>query len=210
MPDYIETLQAKRAINTDDQHRLALLQAVTDVKKAVEAGPRDITVKTDDTAVITALGKLETAVKALDKPEQDYSEVLTDIKQAVEAVKLEPTDLSELLAAISKLELSPAITVQAPEVDLVPLQDTIKEYFKPPETEQKLDLACYRAQDIKEDGDIQYVGFLNPDGNWYIIENDIKGNKMRYVFGSKGYAKAFSKAASYKYELLDKAIHATA
>jgi hypothetical protein len=119
----------------------------------------------------------------------------------------------ELLQALKNIELSPRITVPEPkvtiqerEIDFTPLQETMHQYFAPPEVE-KLDLDCYRAQDIDNSVEgYQYVGFVNPDGHWYIIENDVKGNSLRYVFGKKGYAKAFKKASSYQYRLLNEAV----
>lgn len=123
---------------------------------------------------------------------------------------------SDIITAIKALKLSqvvnvpaPKVTVQPSSVDLSPLQDTIREYFKPSEIERGVDLDCYRAQDIDNtNANVQYVGFVNPEGNWYIIENDVKGNKLRYVFGKNGYAKAFSNAAMYTYLFLNEAVDA--
>lgn len=123
---------------------------------------------------------------------------------------------SDLLKAVKAIRVSPVvnvpeakITVQAPKVDLQPLQDTLKEYFKPPETDESINLESYRAQDIDNiNPNMQYIGFMNPQGNWYIIENDVKGNKLRYLFGDDGYTQAFSDAASHVYSLLNEAIDA--
>lgn len=76
------------------------------------------------------------------------------------------------------------------------------------EADGKVDLDDYRAHDIINDGDIQYIGFVDIEGSWYIIENKVTENSLRYVFGKSGYAEAFAKAGSYKYKLLSEAVNA--
>lgn len=121
----------------------------------------------------------------------------------------------ELLKAVKSIKVSPIVnlpepkvTVQQQKVDLRPLQDTIQEYFGTPDVDEKIYLECFKVQDLRDDGDLQYVGFLHPNGNWYIIENKVKENSLRYIFGVTGYSEAFSKAATYEYSLLDEAINA--
>lgn len=161
---------------------------------------------TNDKATKDQLSKLVTAISQLNTARSSD-------------VTLLQSSLKQLHQAIADMEVNPMVnidppqvTVNAPEVDFKPLQDTIKQYFATPvsEADDMLNLENYRAQDINDDGDIQYVGFVSPSGAWYIIENDIKGNSMRYVFGTGGYAKAFKKAAQYQYKLLNEAINATA
>jgi hypothetical protein len=161
---------------------------------------------TSDKATKEQLGKLQTAINQLNTARSSD-------------VTLLQASFKQLHQAIADMEVNPVVnidppqvTVNAPKVDFKPLQDTIKQYFATPvsETEDTLDLDDYKAQDITEDGNIQYVGFVSPSGAWYIIENNISENSMRYVFGSKGYAKAFKKAPTYQYYLLNEAINATA
>lgn len=177
-----------------------------------------------------AYDKVASAIKTLDTSEGDTErlKVLKDLQEGIKdvtrAIHLSTNDnrdtTNDIINAIKGLKLDPVISVEAakinvptpqvtvttPDIDVTPINDTLKAYFTPPEA--KIDLDCYRAQDIKESGDIQYVGFVNPGGAWYIIENHVRENKMRYVFGTKGYAKAFKKAASYEYQLLNEAINA--
>jgi hypothetical protein len=40
------------------------------------------------------------------------------------------------------------------------------------------------------------------------VENRVKENTLRYIFGTGGYAKAFAKAARFEYKLLDEAVNA--
>ena len=165
-------------------------------------------------------------VKSTDqsKLNSDQIAAIKELKSGLDSLKTtianKKADNSDVVAAIRALKLdvaAPIVNVPAPivtlqerahkPIDFTPLQDTIKEYFKAPEDE-KIDLDCYRAQDITDNGDTQYVGFVNPEGNWYIIENKVRENQLRYIFGDKGYAKAFKKAAQYEYMLLNEAINA--
>ena len=73
---------------------------------------------------------------------------------------------------------------------------------------KEYELDDFRPQDIKDDGDTQYIGFENPDGKWYIIENDTKSSSMRYVFGVKNYKSSFKKAGTWEYKTLSEAIRA--
>lgn len=183
-----------------------------------------LTDQTDLGDKMEALGeRVADAIKGLEKTDVD-SKKLDALKQVANSLdafsKVIQKDGSdqlkasrEVLAAIKKLDMSPVVnvpetnvTVQAPSVDMKPLQASIERYWKPPE--DKLDLACYRAQDLITTGDMQYVGFVNAEGNWYIIENDVKQNRMRYLFGTKGYEKAFKKAPTYEYRLLNEAVNA--
>lgn len=120
---------------------------------------------------------------------------------------------SKLQNSIDNLEVNPVVNVAAPKVtvqptpvDFKPLQDSLKEYMD--SDSDTLDLSCYRAQDLLNSGDTQYVGFVNPQGNWYIIENLTKQNSLRYVFGNTDYTKAWEDAPSHVYSLLNEAINA--
>lgn len=174
---------------------------------------------------ITKLG--DTVMKKLnDSSAQDMTQKqLTDLHGALQTLdNSRQGDGASMAKAVKKLQTTldtidmhpvvnvpaPKVTVQAPKVDLQPLQDTLKEYFTPTSDyiPDKIDLDCYKAQDLQNDGNIQYVGFMNPDGNWYILENNVKDNSLRYIFGNSGYQKAFEKAASYEYTLLNEAVDA--
>jgi hypothetical protein len=173
--------------------------------------------------------------KALADNHREVVEVLKDLKQAIDASQ-SATDsqtqeiqqrLQQMVSAVKALDMSPVVNLPAPQVqitekdiDFGPLQATIRaamaqkpEIILPeqeaPETDWT-DLSRYRAQDLQDGEERQYIGFVNPEGNWYIIENDVKQNRMRYVFGTTGYAKHFQAASTYKYLILDKAINAAA
>ena len=94
--------------------------------------------------------------------------------------------------------------MEPPKIDLKPLTDTLESHFK----DDTIDLNNYRAQDIKDDGDTQYIGFTNVKGEWYIVENKTRKNQLRYKFGKSGYAKAWREAETYTYTLLYEAASA--
>lgn len=165
--------------------------------------------------------KLTEAVKSTDTTDLDKDQIksLNKLESNLEKIASILSDASyddksgnaSLLKAIKAIDLKPIINLPAPvvnvepqKVDFTPLQDTFREYMDRERSE--IDLDCYRAQDLSEKGDIQYVGFVNPEGNWYIIENNVSNNTMRYVFGTEGYAKAFARASTFDYRLLNEAL----
>jgi hypothetical protein len=159
---------------------------------------------------IDALGELKKSMEDVSQTTESSNKgvlgALQDVIDAVQSLDMAP--VVNLPAPVVNIPQS-KINVASPELNLRPLQDTIRECFKAPEVaDDRLDLSRYRAQDISDSPDKQYIGFLSPEGGWYIIENDIKRSAMRYVFGNTSYAKAFKKAASYQYMLLDEAIDA--
>jgi hypothetical protein len=201
--NYQDTIKEKRDVVAQavqerrKQQELAgvVVQAITD--KGIKVTAEIDTSKTNEEQV-AALKSLQTAVEQLQQ---------SGTSESSENVKL----LADVLTAIKSLELAPTINLPAlkpPKLDLTPLHNMLQNYLKPEDT--GIDLDCYKAQDIRDDDNKQYVGFLNLQGDWYIIENDIKANSMRYVFGSGNYAKAFTKAGNYEYKLLNEAVNATA
>lgn len=222
-PNYIERMNNKRATaaqSAKEQSELASMLA--ELKKMQMASlmgqSKPSIVLTDQTDLGQKMkefgDKVEKAILATD-PKTITEQQLNELKNVVTAIRSIPVpkyDDSRLLKAIQSLKLSTVVNVPdlpAPNVDLSSLESTMRELWERPEETvpvEKIDLDCYRAQDISESGDKQYVGFVNPDGAWYIIENDITGNKMRYVFGLEGYARAFKNASTYEYQLLNEAI----
>lgn len=158
----------------------------------------------------------------------DLKEVAQKIVTALEAIKLPdmPTIPEVKIPDFPKMEMpdfskikvaSPVVNVPAPIVNVpAPIINIPKNDFSPIEAaikglkeEDELDLSDFRPHDIiDEDKDTQYIGFLAPSGQWYIMENKVKENTIRYVFGKSKYSEAFEKAGSYKYTLLSEAINA--
>jgi hypothetical protein len=199
---------------------MALAQFMTGQKSTVV-----LTDQTDLGERFTALGdKLASTISDLDSSDVDNKKLaaLTKVSAAIEAFNSTLTSdnkatqkaQAELLKAVNGIDFSPIINVPEltiPKLDLSPIEKVLQAYGPKdvPEPEYKVDLECFKAQDIDNSVEnFQYVGFVNPDGQWYIIENDVKKEKLRYVFGTKGYAKAFKKASTYQYMLLNEAIDA--
>lgn len=153
---------------------------------------------------ITAIGKLQMSMTAL------ATQIQSAQRQQLDATK-------QLLAAIKSIAVTPTVNVpqakvlvQEREIDLTPLKDLFRDRTEPQAEEKPdhCDLSRYRAQDISESDGKQYIGFQNPEGCWYIIENDVQANKMRYLFGSSAYTKHFRQAVSFQYQTLQKAMRA--
>jgi hypothetical protein len=142
----------------------------------------------DDLGVVNALKDGVDSIKQIHQASgKDHSKHLQSIHAAIKS---------------QTLKMQPNVTVSSAPVDFQPLLDAMQS-----DDDDAIDFDDYKASDINNDDDnMQYVGFLSPDGCWYIIENDIKGNSMRYVFGEGDYAKAWKKASSYKYKLLNEAV----
>jgi hypothetical protein len=234
-PSYLDTLNEKKILHAqtskEQLEQAAMLQELKKMQLAALMGSqgKSTVILTDQTDLGDKLKSMvdsfTEAVKSSDTTSlnEDQIKELKALQSGLDkltaAINASKPDNSAVIAAIKALKLdvaAPVINVPqakvnvqpaAVNVDFKPLQDTIKEYFKTPEIEdEKIDLDCYRAQDLIDNGDVQYIGFVNPAGNWYIIENKVRENQMRYCFGSTGYAKAFSKAAQYEYSLLNEAI----
>lgn len=200
-----------------DMHLTSLLEAnkprmmsITDsaayVGDSIEKLGERLTAKLDD----------DTADKATKASLQELHGLLVDLMKQLRSLDT-AQQLTKLQQTVDNLEVNPMVnvpapkvTVQSPKLDIAPLQATLEKYLAPgDEAPSPIDLDEYRAQDIdNSNSDRQYIGFLHPNGGWYIIENDIPNNQLRYVFGTDGYAKAFAKAATYDYSLLNEAIDA--
>lgn len=148
------------------------------------------------------LSQLKDSLDALNTARQGDTtgmvNAVKDLKKVVQALDVNPQVHVD----------APKVTVQPTPIDLKPLQDMLEKYMATDDGSDTVDLGCFRAQDLRNDGNIQYIGFVNPEGNWYIIENDVKGNSMRYVFGKSDYTNAWDTAGSHTYTLMNEAIHA--
>lgn len=180
----------------------ALATKLADTVQGLDSGTADSAQLTELKALKSALIQLSSSLQKQSDSEQKAN---TALLKAVKAIELSP--------AITVP--APTVTVKAPKVDLTPLRSVLQEYL--PKSSQPIeesesdlfDLDDYKAQDIDNSvKDMQYIGFVNPTGAWYIIENDVKGNKLRYVFGTDDYSAAFARASEYQYQLLNEAIHA--
>jgi len=115
--------------------------------------------------------------------------------------------LEEVARSIKAIQVSPSITVSPSKLDLSGLEKTLKEALQTPEAEG-VDLDDFKAHDIDDtDPNIQYIGFVNESGNWYIMENNSLENSLRYKFGKSRYSAAWPKAATFGYRILSEAVN---
>lgn len=198
-------LEATKPKQAEPQRAMNITDSAAYVGDAIEKLSKEVMGKlsdeTTDISLKQSLTDVQTELVRLSKQitSNDTNKAITGLKKAIDSMELNPTINIP----------APKVTVQPSPVDLKPLQATLASYFdKDGDGDNDIDLECYRAQDLTNSGDLQYVGFLNADGGWYIIENDTKKNQLRYVFGDSGYEEAFTRAGSYNYMLLNEAIDA--
>jgi hypothetical protein len=158
----------------------------------------------------------KTLQNVLDSVSRQYKDI---VGQLVDMEKQEEIDLSPLLKETNKLlssiKVSSDKTINTRPLE-ISLQNSLKLYadsisasidklMEKHEDHKELELESYKPHDQKDDGDMQYFGFVNPEGAWYIIESD--GSKFRYYFGKDGYTTAFNGAATLQYKLLSEAVY---
>lgn len=180
----------------------------TQLMEAATASHGTTTAQT--TEVFRQLGTdMTESLVSLRETNQNGTEAVIQALQGVISALNKPE--KELPAPVVTVE-APQVTVQERKIDFSPVIKAI-ESLKQAETKEDddtIDLDDYKASDIKDSGkNLQYIGFIHPSGAWYIIENNIKDNSMRYLFGTADYTKHFENAAGYQYSLLDEAMNAT-
>lgn len=195
--DYLKTLDKKKLDQSEAKDKAVSLKALNDLGEDI----RTLLSSLEKTGAKTLDKDFVAAVKGLEKVAKSLSSIKVtsdeDIKQAI-------IGLTHVLANLDvkpQVHVAPAkVTVNEREIDFKPL---IKEINKPVKTSS---LSEYKAQDINdEDPSIQYIGFVNPQGSWYIIENNLLDSSLRYKFGKSGYSTAWQKPQQHKYRLLNEA-----
>lgn len=203
MKDYLSKIKAGREESSRKKEDDEKLEAFTSLA----------------TEIRTLLGSLEkTGAKKLDKSLVDAIAKLDTIAKSMKEVRVtSDSDIKNALIimarAIQGIEIKPVVNVpqakvevKEREIDFTPLIKKINKADNPQKT--LLTLADYKAQDINEDDpNIQYIGFVNPRGGWYIIENNTLDNSLRYKFGKDKYPKAWRKPAEHKFKLLNEALN---
>lgn len=232
-----EKKQAQAVANKEQNELATMVRQLMRVQAASLAGSqgKSTVILTDQTDLGDKLKEglkgLESAVSAIDPKDLNQSqlETLREVKTVLDSVKffLQVSNQNaekqnkDIISAIRSLEMSPVVNLPEPKVTVNPnkidfspivdaLVDNKQEIVFPSAVVDRFDLSRYKAHDIKETDNCQYVGFVNPESDWYIVENDLNSNRMRYVFGSGGYSKHFASASTFKYQIIDKAINASA
>lgn len=62
----------------------------------------------------------------------------------------------------------------------------------------------YVTADVREDGDITYIGAVKSDGSWYVQK--IESNTFRYAFGATSYPDSFADRENLNYQYLYEAL----
>ena len=168
-------------------------------------------------AINDALGSLSGGTIKFDK---NIARAVDNLYKSVELLKTLKIEgdtglnqrLGELSQAVRSMDVrpvvrvpAPVVNVETPKIDLSPIENALK---KSTPTKQEYELQNYKAQDMEDEESMQYVGFVNPEGQWYIVQNDVEGNKLRYKFGSKRYEVAWNKRTQHEYMIMSKAINA--
>jgi len=86
----------------------------------------------------------------------------------------------------------------SPDVVGIQVYDPTKGEFYP-----AISLDYYKISDIDESGDPAYYGYLDIDGNWYIMEYNVAAGTCRYFAGITGYTTAWGGRALLEYGYFD-------
>lgn len=112
--------------------------------------------------------------------------------------------LSSIKTIVDSINVPPP-HIASSDIDLLPLKKKLSGIESA--LSKNIQLDNYKPHDIINVGtDKQYIGFVDPAGNWYIVENYIKKDKMRYVFGRGNYTEAIEKASNWQYKVLNEAV----
>lgn len=177
----------KASVNTPSDFEETVKKLSENILNALKENKADGSITKEIRGLVTGFSSV--AASLVKQQQEQLAVLVTTVEKLANSISTDrPIDVSPITDALKNFSIS----VPTPEV-------TVNQITPP-------SLDDYRAHDLREDGAIQYIGFVNPDGKWYIVENDSENNRLRYVFGSKGYSKAFSKAGSWQYKLLSEAM----
>lgn len=139
----------------------------------------------DMTKVEESITKLTTLVEDIHKQRESDLETFSEHLSSLEGIvkgALEKDNTEALTTALSNIKIvsntkpeikMPKINVPTPQVKVVNTNDDI--------------YATYKASDTDIGEENSYYGFINKQGNWFILRNS--GEAFRYTFGSTDYTK---------------------
>lgn len=164
--------------------------------------------------LIEAIGELkdsiETSQQAAEQQTREIQQSFENILESVSAAQTQAVEQqSSILENIARYLKNPPklptpqVNITERELDLGGVEKALKT-LAPKKT---TDLSGYRAIDLDNAPDgVQYVGFQNASGGWYILQNDDRNNTIRYYFGKGDYATAWDEKYSHDYKTLSEAI----
>lgn len=184
-----------------------IVDAISDLKEEVKASKSHLetvaTKEVDFSEMVSCLNRVEKALSKLPTENPTIPDKVTVDNQVDYTLKFD-----ELTDSVKNIKVeAPVVNVEKPDLD--PVKQAIESAAPTKTLPPKLNLQTYRAQDLDEmEEGIQYVGFTNPDGYWYILKNNQQKNTMRYKFGKDNYYDAWAIAPTFRYKLLEEAIRA--
>lgn len=231
-PTSLDRIQQKRQEQAASQAEADKNQAVIDAIKSSGGETKDsVTTAVHDllmatlvakdprvaeaaNSLVKLIGDINTAsdrIRSVDmtplvKEFSGLSKILDNLPARIEQVNAGNDyreEFQKLGRTFASKNFSPNIHVDVPKIDVDPLKEVLQQ------SSDKLNLESYRAQDLDEEEEgVQYVGFVSPEGAWYIIKNDEAGNSLRYKFGKTNYKRAWQRLSTFEYKLLDEALDA--
>lgn len=223
---YIDDVNQKRQTQ-DAQRQTAMLMHATRNQK-----PQIIlTDSTDLGSHIAELG--DKIIEVLEAVKEDHStkdqidrinDMTYEFRELVETVQTsQETQADKIVLALNDLKTTvtkqkpvvvpaPAVSLQEKDVDLNPIVGAIndlKKLLAPTKQKKKTDLSTFRAHDLSDAPDgMQYIGFMDMSGSWYIMQHDPEENRDRFYSGSESYDQAWDDKFSHNYTTLSEALRA--
>lgn len=220
---YLDDVNQKRQLQNDKQFQAALLRSN---RQDPQKPSIILTDSTDLGKHISKLGDkiVDVLVAVKDdkstKEQIDRINTMTDkfavLVTAVQEAQVEQANrICEAIAGLSEIVSvqkpvvvpAPSVSLQEKDVDLKPLLAGIGKLEKLLQPKAAgFNIANYKAHDLEDgrDGN-QYIGFINPDGDWYIMQHDPDNNRDRYYFGSEDYETAWGDKHTHDYHTLSEA-----
>lgn len=218
--NFVDEVSNKRQAQADKQQSNRILEAALATKN--QKPSIILTDSTDLGEHIAELGQkiieVMNTVRADKSTKEQIDRLASDFKDLTEIAQQtaeEHTDkvceaIDELRRAVAQQKPvvvpAPNVNLKERDVDFSPLVKELKTILTPKTDKKQLNLSDYRAIDLDNTPDgMQYVGFQNSSGGWYILQNDDQNNKIRYYFGKGDYATGWDERISHDYSTLNDA-----
>lgn len=106
---------------------------------------------------------------------------------------VKPKDISDLAKRIENLKFEPIFNIPKQETPIVNNKINVQDWRRE-----------YMFSDSDKTKSTTYVGFVNPNGGWYIerVTKSDTSDKARFVFGKSGYVSNWGKRLQLDYKYL--------
>lgn len=198
---YIDEVNQKRQAQSEKKQLDMLVKAVTTRIPAMQPVNLDKQITRMGDRIVSAIeaSKTDTAIEGVREAQQSQAD---RIVEALDSLKKAVTEQKPVVASS---------TTSQQAVDFEPIVNAIKQLERLLESspKQALDLSSYRAHDLDNGPDgVQYIGFSDANGSWYIMQHDPDNNRDRYYFGAGDYDAAWDDKYSHSYNILSEALSA--